>query len=115
MSKISKKSLLEQPELKSLLDHLKKLNIKNMYENDFFLTWDKAEDELKAIWIVADILRYLRVHNIASKIFSSGLAISIFRDNSTRTRFSFVSACNLLGLVVQDLDEKNPKSLTVKQ
>ena len=30
----------------------------------------------------------------------------MFRDNSTRTRFSFASACNLLGLEVQDLDEK---------
>ena len=39
-------------------------------------------------------------------IFDSGLGISIFRDNSTRTRFSFASACNLLGLEVQDLDEK---------
>ena len=92
--------------LNDLIDHLKKLNIKNMYENDFFLTWDKTEDELKAVWLVADILRYLRVHNISTKIFTSGLAISIFRDNSTRTRFSFASACNLLGLVVQDLDEK---------
>ena len=55
---------------------------------------------------MADILRYLRENNISTKIFSSGLAISIFRDNSTRTRFSFASACNLLGLVVQDLDEK---------
>src|SRR5699024_3503848 len=35
----------------------------------------------------------------------SGLGISLFRDNSTRTRFSFASACNLLGLEVQDLDE----------
>ena len=34
------------------------------------------------------------------------VGISIFRDNSTRTRFSFASACNLLGLEVQDLDEK---------
>lgn len=29
----------------------------------------------------------------------------MFRDNSTRTRFSFASACNLLGLEVQDLYE----------
>ena len=101
------RNLLEdESKLNDLINHLKQLNIKNMYENDFFLTWDKTEDELKAIWLVADILRYLRVHNISTKIFSSGLAISIFRDNSTRTRFSFASACNLLGLVVQDLDEK---------
>ena len=38
-------------------------------------------------------------------MFDSGLGISLFRDNSTRTRFSFASACNLLGLEVQDLDE----------
>ncbi len=31
--------------------------------------------------------------------------MSQFRDNSTRTRFSFASACNLLGLTVSDLDE----------
>ena len=101
------RNLLEdESKLNDLISHLKTLNIKNMYENDFFLTWDKTEDELKAIWLVADILRYLRENNISTKIFSSGLAISIFRDNSTRTRFSFASACNLLGLVVQDLDEK---------
>ena len=47
-------------------------------------------------------LCYLREHNISTKIFESGLGISLFRDNSTRTRFSFASACNLLGLEVQD-------------
>ncbi len=31
--------------------------------------------------------------------------ISVFRDNSTRTRFSYASALNLLGLAQQDLDE----------
>ncbi|MFR3878621.1 MAG: hypothetical protein ACLTYW_11220 [Collinsella sp.] len=30
----------------------------------------------------------------------------MFRDNSTRTRFSFSKAANLLGLELQDLDEK---------
>ena len=54
---------------------------------------------------VADALRYMRENNISTKIFESGLGISLFRDNSTRTRFSFASACNLLGLEVQDLDE----------
>ena len=77
-----------------------------MYENDFFLTWDKTDDELKAVWILADALRYMRQHNISTRVFESGLGISIFRDNSTRTRFSFASACNFLGLQVQDLDEK---------
>src|SRR5699024_12414727 len=52
-----------------------------------------------------DALRYMRENNLSTRIFESGLGISLFRDNSTRTRFSFASACNLLGLEVQDLDE----------
>lgn len=88
-----------------LAKHLRELKIDDMYENDFFLTWDKTDDEIEAIFTVADALRDLRERNISTKIFDSGLGISNFRDNSTRTRFSFASACNLLGLEVQDLDE----------
>ena len=87
------------------IESLSKLNFKNMYNGDFFLTWDKTDDEIKAVWEVADALRALRERNISTKVFDSGLGISLFRDNSTRTRFSFASACNLLGLEVQDLDE----------
>ena len=87
------------------IDKLSKLNFNNLYDNDFLLTWDKSLEELQAIWEVADILREFRENNISTKVFDSGLAISIFRDNSTRTRFSFASACNLLGLAVRDLDE----------
>ncbi|MBV7274129.1 knotted carbamoyltransferase YgeW, partial [Clostridium sp. PL3] len=92
-------------EIKKLIEKLENLNYKDMYSNDFFLTWEKTDDELKAVFTIADILRKMRENNISSKIFDSGLAISLFRDNSTRTRFSFASACNLLGLEVQDLDE----------
>lgn len=91
--------------IKNLIERLKKLDYANMYNNDFLLTWDKTADELSAVFAVADILRGLRENNISPRIFDSGLAISQFRDNSTRTRFSFASACNLLGLEVQDLDE----------
>mgnify|MGYP003001458766 CR=1 FL=1 len=91
--------------LQMYIDKLNKLNFKEMYEGDFFLTWDKTDDELEAVFTVADALRYMRENNISTKIFESGLGISLFRDNSTRTRFSFASACNLLGLEVQDLDE----------
>ena len=77
-----------------------------MYKSDFYWTWDKTDEELDAIFTVADALRDLRERNKSTRIFDSGLGISIFRDNSTRTRFSFASACNLLGLTVQDLDEK---------
>ncbi len=91
--------------VKQFTDKLDKLNFEDMYEGDFFLTWEKTRDELEAVFTVADALRHLRENNISAKIFDSGLGISLFRDNSTRTRFSFASACNLLGLEVQDLDE----------
>jgi knotted carbamoyltransferase YgeW len=89
-------------EFTRILDGLK---FPEMYEGDFFLTWEKTRDELDAVFTVANALRNLRERNISSRIFDSGLGISLFRDNSTRTRFSFASACNLLGLKVQDLDE----------
>ena len=89
-----------------LARRLERLHINNMYKSDFYWTWNKTDEELEAIFTVADALRDLRERNQSTRIFDSGLGISIFRDNSTRTRFSFASACNLLGLEVQDLDEK---------
>ncbi|MBQ9526909.1 MAG: knotted carbamoyltransferase YgeW [Fretibacterium sp.] len=93
-------------DFKEYISTLNGLKFDKMYQNNFFLTWEKTDDELRAVWTVADALRNLRERNISMKVFDSGLGISLFRDNSTRTRFSFASACNLLGLEVQDLDEK---------
>jgi len=77
----------------------------NMFGKDFLLTWEKSQDELKQIVLTTEALKAMHVAGISSRVYDSGLAISQFRDNSTRTRFSFASACNLLGLEVQDLDE----------
>lgn len=87
------------------IKHLARLNTDNMYLDDFLLTWDRSDDEIAAVFETAEILRNMRRKNISTRAFDSGLAISLFRDNSTRTRFSFSSASNLLGLTVQDLDE----------
>jgi knotted carbamoyltransferase YgeW len=78
---------------------------KSLYQNDFLLTWEKTDDEIRQILFVAEALKYLREQNISTRCFDSGLAVSIFRDQSTRTRFSFASAVNLLGLQLQDFDE----------
>ena len=91
--------------MKQLIEKINSLNLKNMYLNDFFLTWEKTDEEIEGVFLVAELLRKMRENNISARIFDSGLGISLFRDNSTRTRFSFASACNLLGLTVQDLDE----------
>jgi knotted carbamoyltransferase YgeW len=77
----------------------------NSHKKDFLLTWEQTPDELKLVLKVAEALKRMRGENIATRVFSSGLGVSIFRDNSTRTRFSYASALNLLGLAQQDLDE----------
>ena len=55
--------------LKGYIDKLNKLNFKEMYENDFFLTWEKTDDEIEAVFTVADALRYMREQNISTKVF----------------------------------------------
>ena len=91
--------------LENKIKRLKKIKSK-LYKKDFLLTWEKSEADIKMVLEVADILKELRDKNISPKVFASGLAVSIFRDNSTRTRFSYASAANLLGLEVQDMDEQ---------
>jgi knotted carbamoyltransferase YgeW len=91
--------------VKPMIDSLENKSTTGLFQNDFFHTWDKTRDELDGLFFTAEILRSLRENNISSRIFESGLAVSLFRDNSTRTRFSFSSAANLLGLEVQDLEE----------
>jgi knotted carbamoyltransferase YgeW len=87
-----------------MLQSIRKLNA-SLYGKDFLLTWDKSLPELKLILQTAELMKHLYEQNVSLRVFDTGLAISNFRDNSTRTRFSFASASNLLGLAVQDLDE----------
>jgi len=96
---------MDSARIKSLIQQLAQLDYKDMYANDFLLTWEKSDQDIQATFLVADILRGLRQRNISTRLFDSGLGISLFRDQSTRTRFSYASACNQLGLTMQDLDE----------
>ena len=77
----------------------------DMYHKDFLLTWEKSLEELEATFDTAKAIKLLREANVSTRLWDSGIAVSNFRDNSTRTRFSFASASDLLGLYVQDLDE----------
>lgn len=90
-----------------LTENLKKLtNLKvNLYNKDYLLNSEMSDDELIATELIAEIFNELHRQGKSFKVFDSGLGISIFRDNSTRTRFSFASAVNALGLGLSDLDE----------
>ncbi len=92
-------------DLTSILEQIRNTKA-SLYQEDFLLTWQKSRSQLDLIFWVAAALKRMREQNISTRVFDSGLAVSQFRDKSTRTRFSFASAANLLGLTVQDLDEE---------
>ncbi len=77
----------------------------NLSNRDFLLTWEHSLAELRSVLLTARILRALHDAGRSLRVFDTGLAVSIFRDQSTRTRFSFASAASALGLTVSDLDE----------
>jgi len=88
------------------IKRLASLSFTGLYQNDFLLTWERTDDEIAAVMECAEILRQMREANVSSRIYDTGLAIANFRDHSTRTRTSFISAANMLGLTLLDLDEE---------
>ncbi|KAK2954460.1 ornithine transcarbamylase [Blattamonas nauphoetae] len=98
----TKASHIEQAQ--KYIDELKKLN-PSLYDKSFLRTWDKSPDDLRTVVLVAEILEELYQANVSCRLFDGSLAVSVFRDNSTRTRFSFAFAATLLGLDLSDLDE----------
>ena len=76
-----------------------------LHNGDFLLTWDQDEATLRAVLDTAEALEDLARGGVSCKVFETGLGLSIFRDNSTRTRYAFRSGCNLLGLMTEELDE----------
>ncbi len=91
--------------LQALISELGKCEI-NTSRKDFLLTWERTEQEIKALTLVAECLSRMHQEGKSFRVFETGLAISIFRDKSTRTRFSFASAVNALGLGLSELDEE---------
>ena len=64
--------------LQDYIDKLNSLNFKEMYNNDFFLDMgQKQTTNWKLYSLVADALRFMRENNISTKVFESGLGISI--------------------------------------
>ena len=44
--------------LQDYIDKLNALNFKDMYNSDFFLTWEKQTTKLEAVFTLADALRF---------------------------------------------------------
>jgi knotted carbamoyltransferase YgeW len=96
---------MNEKNVKSMIKAVEKLDVKKMHNKDFLLTWEQPFDHIQAVVWVAQALEELYRQNVSCRVFEGGLAVSNFRDKSTRTRFSFASAASLLGLSAQDMDE----------
>jgi knotted carbamoyltransferase YgeW len=96
---------MTQKQFQETIRQLKKLKL-GMYNRDFLLTWERSDDEIKSVVLVAQLFMEMHKAGVSFRTFDTGLAISIFRDKSTRTRFSFASAVNALGLGLSELDEE---------
>jgi len=96
---------MNEKNVKSMIKAVEKLDVKKMHNKDFLLTWEQPFDHIQAVVWVAQALEELYRQNVSCRAFEGGLAVSNFRDKSTRTRFSFASAASLLGLSAQDMDE----------
>jgi knotted carbamoyltransferase YgeW len=77
----------------------------DLHGKDFLLSWNVSDSGVRLVQLAAEILRDLHAANVSCRLFDTGLGLSIFRDHSTRTRYSFRAGCNLLGLMTEELDE----------
>jgi len=77
------------------------------HDRDALLTWKMNDAEIRALALAAEALQAMHRAGISTRVFDTGLGMSIFRDKSTRTRYSFRSGCNLLGLGTEELEESS--------
>jgi knotted carbamoyltransferase YgeW len=90
--------------LRSNIDALAALDT-DLHDGDFLLTWQQSDAAIRFVVLAAGILEGFARRGVSARLFDTGLGLSIFRDKSTRTRYAFRSACSLLGLTTEELDE----------
>jgi knotted carbamoyltransferase YgeW len=76
-----------------------------LYNKDFLATWKVSDAAIRFLVDTARQLHGLAREGVSARIFDTGLGLSIFRDNSTRTRHAFRAACDLVGLASEEMDE----------
>ena len=77
----------------------------DLHDKDFLLSYRVSEQAISFVQKTAVLLRDAAASGLSLRAFDGGIGMAIFRDNSTRTRYSYKAACNMLGLAVEELDE----------
>jgi knotted carbamoyltransferase YgeW len=101
---IEQRPTMTESALRAKIDALAALDT-DLHDDDFLLTWQQPDATIRFIVLAAEILEGLARRGVSARLFDTGLGLSIFRDKSTRTRYAFRSACSLLGLTTEELDE----------
>ncbi len=100
--------------LQDYIDKLNKLNFKEMYNNDFFWTWDKTDEELEAVFTVADALRFMRETTFPQK-YSRVVLESPFSVTTPHVPVSLsLLPATFLVLKYRIWTRKNPRLHTVR-
>ena len=89
-----------------IIDKLPGSEENGLFEKSFLRTWDMTDKDVTAVVNGACALKKLRDENISSKIFDSGIAVSMFSKKDTGMNLAFASGCDLLGLTIIDMDKK---------
>ncbi len=76
-----------------------------LYNKDFLLSYRVSDQGITFVQKAAALLHDAAAAGLSLRVFDSGVGIAVFRDNSTRTRYSYKAACNMLGLAVEELNE----------
>ena len=82
----------------AFIDRLDKLDFSRMYGGDFFLTWEKTDDEIEAVFTIADALRPRSCDRPLYSVYSlwiralSFISPSYSSKTMRRMRQSFASA-----------------------
>ncbi len=91
-------------ELEAILSTLPEKEGNGLYRKDFLRTWDMSDDDVVLIASVAAALKAMRDRNISSKVFDSGIAVSMFNNSRNMgMEFAFASGCDMLGLTLREM------------
>jgi knotted carbamoyltransferase YgeW len=89
----------------SLLARIRALEPADLFDRDVLLSWELSDGTIRSLLSLMETVRATALEGHSLRVFDTGLGVSIFRDKSTRTRYAFRAACNLLGLATEELDE----------
>ncbi len=91
-------------ELENILSTLPEKGGNSLYRKDFLRTWDMSDEDITFIASSAAVLKAMRDRNISSKVFDSGIAVSMFNNSRNMgMEFAFASGCDMLGLTLREM------------